>query len=223
MLPRQQFVSKLINEVISTISKTNKAKSTTIQSKVYTFIQRSVTDTYPSDILCFPHQEVAINAIHPTWLISLNPYYYGSKASSVLSILIVKDRMPIHGWVYDNLSSNLFHAEKGCGAYLNGKRIFRNELMSLREAEIRIHSSFLRKSQPQNPAYQRVRKTELPTALEICAVAEGNADIFLSINQTPYEFAAASLIAKEAGVEVMTLEGEELSWGKSSSVWCGMV
>ncbi|MBM7839099.1 myo-inositol-1(or 4)-monophosphatase [Alkalihalobacillus xiaoxiensis] len=223
MFPRQQFVSKLITEVNSTISKTNKAKFTTIQSKVYTFIQRSVTDTYPSDILCFPHQEVTSNAIHPPWLISLNPYHYDSKASYVLSILIVKDRLPVHGWVFDNLSSNLLHAEKGGGAYVNGKRIFRDELMSLREAEMRIHSSFLRKSQPQNPAYQRVRQTELPTSLEICGVAEGNTDIFLSINQTPYEFAAASLIAKEAGVEVMTLEGEELSWSKSSSIWCGMV
>ncbi len=113
MFPRQQFVSKLINEVISTISKTNKANETTIQSKVYTFIQRSVTATYPSDILCFPHQEVALNAIHSTWLISLNPYHHESKAAYVLSILIAKDRMPIHGWVYDNISNNLFMLKKG--------------------------------------------------------------------------------------------------------------
>lgn len=77
--------------------------------------------------------------------------------------------------------------------------------MSLREAEIRIQSSFLRKEQPKNPAYQRVRQTELPTALEICGVAEGNTDIFLSLNQTPYEFAAASLIAKK-------------SWGRGNDV-----
>ncbi|WP_144557899.1 inositol monophosphatase family protein [Shouchella miscanthi] len=223
MFPRQQFVSNLMNEVNSTISNTIKANTITLQSEVYTLIQRIVTDAYPSDILCFPHQEVALNAIHPTWLLSLNPYHYDSKAAYVLSILIVKDRLPIHGWVYDNLSSNLLHAEMGRGTYLNGKRVFRDELMSLREAEIRIHSSFLRHSQPQNPAYQRVRQAKLPTALEICGVAEGNTDIFLSINQTPYEFAAASLIAKEAGVEVMTLEGEELSWGENSSVWCGMV
>lgn len=223
MLPRQQFVSKLFTEVNSIISKANKANATTIQSKVYTFIQRSVTDTYPSDILCFPHQEVALNAIHSTWLISLNPYHYDSKASYVLSILIVKDRLPVHGWVFDNLSSNLLHAEKGRGTYLNGKRIFRDELMSLREAEIRIHSSFLRMLQPKNPAYQRIRQVELPTALEICKVAEGNSDIFIALNQTPYEFAAASLIAKEAGVEIMTLEGEELCCSKSSSIWCGMV
>lgn len=223
MLSRQQFVSTLINEVISTISKTNKAKATTIQSKVYTFIQRSVVHTYPSDILCFPDQEVAENAIHSTWLISLKPYYYNSKASYVLCIVIVKDRMPIHSWVYDNLSRNLLYAEKGSGAHLNGKRIFRDELMSLREAEVRIHPSFLRKEQPKNPAYQRVRRAELPTALEICKVVEGNSDIFIALNQTPYQFAAASLIAKEAGVEVMTLEGEELCWYKSSSVWCGMV
>ncbi|GAF23146.1 hypothetical protein JCM19047_2940 [Bacillus sp. JCM 19047] len=64
---------------------------------------------------------------------------------------------------------------------------------------------------------------ELPTALEICTVAEGNTDIFMAMNQTPNEFAAASLIAKEAGVEVMTLEGQELRWNKASSVWCGVV
>ncbi|WP_099302777.1 inositol monophosphatase family protein [Bacillus sp. Marseille-P3800] len=223
MFSRKQFVSKLINDVISTISKSNKENANTIQSKVYTLIQRSVVENYTSDILCFPHQEVAINDSQSTWLISLNLDHYESIVFYVLSILIVKDRMPIHGWVYDNLSNNLFHAEKGRGTYLNGKRIFRDELMSLREAEIRISSSFLRKEQPENPVYQRVRQTELPIALEICAVAEGNADIFIALNQTPYEFAAASLIAKEAGVEVMTLEGEELSWGKSLSVWCGMV
>ncbi|MFB4212582.1 inositol monophosphatase [Shouchella sp. JSM 1781072] len=223
MFPRQQFVSKLINDMISTISKTDKANAPTIQSDVYTLILRNVTDSYPYDILCFPHQEVAINDSQSTWFISLNPYYYLSKTSYVLSILIVKDRLPLHSWVYDNLSSNLFHAEKGGGAYVNGKRIFRDELMSLREAEIRIHSSFLRKEQPQNPTYQRVRQTEQPTALEICGVAEGNSDIFIALNQTPYEFAAASLIAKETGVQVMTLEGKELSLGKNSSVWCGVV
>ncbi|WP_166740241.1 inositol monophosphatase family protein [Shouchella lehensis] len=194
------------------------------QLKMYSFLHQSICWSFPFDTICFSYEELPAKMHDSLWLISLEPYEKKQANSAYsLSIAIIENKVLTQGFVYDNLSNNFYYAEKGRGAFLNGQPLCRDELMRLREAEIRMDSSFLRREQPLNPSYQRVRMAELPTALEICTVAEGNTDIFMTMNQTPYEFAAASLIAKEAGVEVMTLEGQELRWNKASSVWCGVV
>ncbi|WDF02023.1 inositol monophosphatase family protein [Shouchella hunanensis] len=195
-----------------------------IQKEIYSFIHERMTTTYSGEIFCYSGQKIPSYNENPIWLISINLYKMNQLTNNFcLSIAIIENNTLIQGCVYDYRLNNLYYAEKKKGAFLNGQPIYRDELIRLKEAEIRIHSSFLQKEQPLNPSYQRVRMAELPTALETCSVAEGDADIFMTMNQIPHEFAAASLIAKEAGVDVMTLEGQELCWNKVSSVWCGVV
>lgn len=211
-------ISGTNSPLLSSISMKN------IQKEIYSFIHERMTTTYSGEIFCYSGQKIPTYNENPIWLISIHLYKMNQLTNNFcLSIAIIENNTLIQGCVYDNRLNNIYYAEKEKGAFLNGQPIYRDELMSLKEAEIRIHSLFLRREQPLNPSYQRVRMEVLPTALEMCTVAEGNTDIFIAMNQTPYEFAAASLIAKEAGVEVMTLEGLELRWNKASSVWCGVV
>lgn len=211
-------ISGTNSPLLSSISMKN------IQKEIYSFIHERMTTTYSGEIFCYSGQKIPSYNENPIWLISIHLYKMNQLTNNFcLSIAIIENNTLIQGCVYDNRLNNIYYAEKEKGAFLNGQPIYRDELMRLREAEIRMDSSFLRREQPLNPSYQRVRMAELPTALEICTVAEGNTDIFMAMNQTPNEFAAASLIAKEAGVEVMTLEGQELRWNKASSVWCGAV
>ncbi|GIN05983.1 hypothetical protein J1TS1_01280 [Shouchella clausii] len=95
--------------------------------------------------------------------------------------------------------------------------------MPLNEAVLRIKADYLHESNKRVPANKRVGVADQSTALEICRVAEGKTDLFMAMSESPHAFAAASLIAEEAGVRLMTVEGKPLRWYKESSFWVGVI
>lgn len=227
MHSRQHLTHSLLTEVAYTISTAPRSNThQTVQSKVYTLFQQRIHTAYPSDILCFPHQDIPTSSKHPIWLISLDPFHHEQAHQSnrfSISIAIAQCGELHCAFVYDVAAHKLYHAQKGGGAFLNEKLLWREELMQLREAEIRIDSSYLLKAQPLHPKYERVRSAVWSTSLEICSMAEGDTDIFIATKQPPHAFAVASLIALEAGVRIITTEGEQVDWSKQSSLWCGVV
>ena len=55
-------------------------------------------------------------------------------------------------------------------------------------------------------------------ALELCAVACGELDVYCESILSPWDYAAATLILKEAGGIVTDFSGNELQFEKQSSV-----
>ncbi|WP_078393750.1 inositol monophosphatase family protein [Shouchella patagoniensis] len=227
MQTRQQLISSLLTEAaysISTAPSSNIVKS--VQSKVYTLLHQRIHTAYPSDILCFPHQDTPTSSKYPIWLITLDPFHHEQAHQShcfSISIAIAQCGELHCGFVYDVSANKLYHAKKGQGAYLNEELLYREEIIPLNEAKVRIDSPFVRDSQPRKPAYVQIASNSFPTALEICHVVEGETDLYLTMSQSPHAFAAASLIAQEAGIRLMTMEGEKVDWSKRSSLWCGVV
>ncbi|WMM34141.1 inositol monophosphatase family protein [Shouchella clausii] len=235
MQSRQQLIPDLLTEAAYRISTTFKATSPNIittssynaqKSNIYALLQQRIHADYPTDILCFPHQDIPINSKHLIWLISLHPCQHELPHQPdvyVLSIALARSRELYCSYIYDVSRKKLYRAIKGGGAFLNERRLRREEIMPLNEAVLRIKADYLHESNKKVPANKRVGVADQSTALEICRVAEGKTDLFMAMSERPHAFAAASLIAEEAGVRLMTVEGKPLRWYKESSFWVGVV
>ncbi len=123
------------------------------------------------------------------------------------------------GLVYDPVKDEMFTAEKGKGAFLNGERIsvsksnaiehchvctgFMHEVEWMVEANIRHFGNFIRRA--------RAVRRDGSAALDLCYVACGRFDGFWELGLNPWDTAAAVLILKEAGGHVCTFTGDEYS------------
>jgi myo-inositol-1(or 4)-monophosphatase len=133
-----------------------------------------------------------------------------------VSIGLEREGKILLGVVYDPVRSELFYAEQGKGATLNGRRIRVSSKLSLSESLLVTGFAYdIRVSQENNIDHftrfsmrsQGVRRTG-SAALDLCYVASGRFDGFWEMKLHPWDVAAGSLIVKEAGGEVSTFSGD---------------
>ncbi|MCH8014838.1 MAG: inositol monophosphatase [Candidatus Dadabacteria bacterium] len=137
---------------------------------------------------------------------------------SISIALEVKGEVEV-GLVYDPVKDEMFTAEAGKGAYLNGELIkvsksdsiehshvctgFMHEIEWMVEANIKHFGNFIRRA--------RAVRRDGSAALDVCYVACGRFDGFWELGLNPWDTAAAVLILKEAGGQVTTFSGDEYS------------
>ncbi len=122
------------------------------------------------------------------------------------------------GAIYDPLLDELFTAQKGQGAFLNGERIDVSTTERLTEALICTGFPYdLRESPVNNVNHfnnfimeaQAVRR-DGSAALDLCYVAAGRFDGFWELKLYPWDVAAGKLIIGEAGGKVTDFHGGHL-------------
>jgi len=129
------------------------------------------------------------------------PYARGV-ADFIVSIALIEDNEITLGVVYDPIQDELFHAQKGQGAYLNNTPISYSNTSTLNKSYISIEHKFFRLA-PAKPLQklvcdiQRIRVAGT-CALEMVYVACGRLDAMIKLNQPLYDYAAGLLIANEA-------------------------
>jgi myo-inositol-1(or 4)-monophosphatase len=124
----------------------------------------------------------------------------------VVSIGLAYQHEIILGVVYNPISDELFYAEKGKGAFLNGERISvseRNEISgSLLALAYAPEEEAIRQGLALLETFvlkcRRVVINFAP-ALDLCNIARGRIDGLIDNGSTPEDHAAASLILSEAG------------------------
>lgn len=144
-------------------------------------------------------------------------FAHGFPAFCVSIGLEVEGRM-ILGIVYDPLRNELFEAEAGTGAFLNGERIRVSQVASLNKALLVTGFPYDHDGRRQNLPYferfalesQGVRRTG-SAALDQCYVAAGRIDGFWELKLFPWDVAAGSLIVTEAGGSMTDFLGHPFS------------
>jgi myo-inositol-1(or 4)-monophosphatase len=120
----------------------------------------------------------------------------------------------IAGVVYDPTRDELFAAELGKGAQLNGKAIRVSKATQLRECL--LATGFPSHKRHKNPNIYFYHQITLRThgvrragsaALDLCCVASGRFDGFWEFNLNPWDTAAGVLIVEEAGGKVSRFDG----------------
>ncbi len=119
------------------------------------------------------------------------------------------------GVVYDPVRPEMFIAERGTGATLNGSPIHVSSIGRLTEALLVTGFSYdLRRAEQNNLDHfanfsrraQAVRRTG-SAALDLCYVASGRFDGFWEIKLHPWDVAAGMLIVTESGGNVTDFSG----------------
>ena len=120
----------------------------------------------------------------------------------------------IAGVVYDPTRDELFTAEQGTGAHLNGKPIHVSKAAHL--TECLVATGFPSHKRHKNPNIHFYHQITLRThgvrragsaALDLCNVASGRFDGFWEFNLNPWDTAAGALIVEEAGGRVSRFDG----------------
>ncbi len=125
-----------------------------------------------------------------------------------------EDGTLVAGVIYDPLRDELFSAEKGKGAFLNGKPIRTSPISKLAEALLATgFPSRKRHASPNIHFYQEftlrshgVRRAG-SAALDLAYVAAGRLEGFWEFNLNPWDTAAGILLVEEAGGRVTDFAG----------------
>lgn len=121
----------------------------------------------------------------------------------------------IMGYVYQPITEEMFHAEKGKGAFLNGTPIKRSERKEMKlglattgfpyaiEGWVRDYLDMVFEVMEATHGVRRFGSA----ALDLAAVASGRIDIYFETELKPWDAAAGALLVQEAGGKVTDLNG----------------
>lgn len=145
--------------------------------------------------------------------------------TSCISVALLKDGKQYLGAVYNPYLNEMFTAVSGEGANLNGKPIHVSKL-PLKDGIVIFgtapyYEELSKKSFEMAYEYFKrsldVRRSG-SAAIDLCNIAAGRAELFFELRLSPWDYAAGSLIVKEAGGKVTTAEGAPLVFDRQISV-----
>ncbi len=166
---------------------------------------------------CGPGDDTPSDTSHFGWLIDpldgTTNYAHGYPHFAV-SIGLERDGRMMLGVVYDPMRDELFLAERGAGATLNGKPIAVSAQDQLLRSLLSTGFPYDLNQRAEsdalwlalNGACQGVRR-DGSAALNLCYVACGRVDAFWERPLQPWDIAAGSLVIEEAGGSVTDYRG----------------
>ncbi len=182
-----------------------------------------IADRFPSHVVLGEEAAGATTATSTAasdhrWIIDpvdgTTNFVHGLALFSVSIALEIAGRVEL-GVVYDPIGEELFTAEAGQGARLNGRRLRVSDRGALidallctgfpyhrgmgRQQQVAVFAAFLEQSR----AVRRLGSA----ALDLCYVAAGRFDAFWEESLHPWDIAAGALIVREAGGNVTDYSG----------------
>lgn len=134
------------------------------------------------------------------------------------SVALAVDGVVVAGAIYDPLKAELFTAERGGGAHLNGRRLqvssasellrsllvtgFPYDLRERLESTLRLFNRFM--------AHARAIRRDGAAALDLAYLAAGRVDGFWEERLQPWDVMAGSLMVEEAGGSVSRFDGSPI-------------
>ena len=120
------------------------------------------------------------------------------------------------GAVYDPMRDEMFLAERGKGAFLNGRPLRVSSVSELQRSLLVTGFPYNAWNTPQDNFDNFVKFGKLSqgvrrlgsAALDLCYVAAGRFEGFWEMALNPWDVAAGGLIAEEAGARVTSVTGE---------------
>ncbi len=202
---------------------------TNIDRRVQAYLEKALTKLLPGSLFIGEEKENAELTCAPTWIVDpldgTTNMIHDYRLSAV-SIALCENKEPVTGVIWQPYTRELFYAEKGGGAYLNGQPIHVSDTPYSR-ALVAVGTA---------PYYEELQKPGMAMALSFlhdCAdlrrsgsaamdlayLACGRLDIFFELRLKPWDYAAGSLILQEAGGRItMPLNGFQTDYSLSTAI-----
>lgn len=151
-----------------------------------------------------------VDPIDGTHSFSKGQYYWS------VSVALEIDHVLVMGAVYAPALNDYYCAERGKGAFKNGKPIKVSDETDLGNAMIGTGFACLRNYLEDNNLARFCRIAQKTTgqrrlgsaALDLCLVADGQLDAFWEQELNDYDVAGGALIAEEAGATITDFQGK---------------
>lgn len=147
---------------------------------------------------------------------------------SSISVGLARDGRMYAGVVYNPYLDEVFSAQLGKGAFLNGKPISCGS-RGLAQGIVGFGTSPYHPDLA-DPSFALLRKVHAvcldirrsgSAALDLCYTAAGRTALFFELVLEPWDYAAASIIVSEAGGACTQLDGSPITLGKGCSILAG--
>jgi len=146
--------------------------------------------------------------------------------SSAISLALFSKGTAVFGAIYNPYLDELFTAERGKGAFCNGKPIHASN-RPLDRALVAFGTAPYYKERLADRSFALGKKLFLScsdirrggsAALALAYVAAGRIDIFFEFHLSPWDIAAGSLLISEAGGVISNMNGDPLDFASSADV-----
>jgi myo-inositol-1(or 4)-monophosphatase len=133
------------------------------------------------------------------------------------SIALLYKKDVILGVIYLPCSNKLYVAEKGKGAFLNGKRIRVSKASKIKKSLVLYDGGLHRDAKKKVRLIDKLAVTAFririlgAASVSLTHLANGHADIYIEHSTNPWDISAGLLIIEEAGGKVTTLDGKKHS------------
>lgn len=206
---------------------------TRVDYEVQAFLKERLGALYPSvGFLGEEQQNQELPASGLTWVLDpvdgttnlIHDYH-----ASVISLALVRDQQTVMGIIYDPYLDEMFTAEAGEGAFVNGERMHVSSATELADCLVIIGTAPHRKELAErNFALfrdifmdaQDVRSNG-SAALSLAYVACGRAEMYLECSLRLWDYAAGYLLIQEAGGTVLDYAGRSFRLIDGSGILAG--
>ena len=144
---------------------------------------------------------------------------------SCVSVALCEENDVIAGVVYNPYTDEIFSAEKGKGAYLNGERINVSDRPLSDGLALFGTSPYHPENTDETFAllrkvfdFSRDIRRSGSAAYDICMIACGRCDVFFEKGLQPWDIAAGTLILKESGGVALSYKGKEIDLSTPNDV-----
>ena len=203
---------------------------TQVDLKISSYVKSALAELTPE--IGFMSEEEDPGEVKPTrWILDpvdgTTNLVFDYRASTI-SLALVRDEKPVFGIVYNPYSDELFTAQRGLGAFLNGNKIQTSD-RELTNCLIEFGAG----STHKDGAHEIFGIAEkvfcdcldlrrmCSSALAICYIACGRSNGYFEKRLKPWDYAAAALILDEACGYSSEWNGRALQYKSACSFVCG--
>lgn len=192
------------------------------------YLTKELKARYPEiGFLCEEEDLTDIQGHESVWVIDPidgTANYARGNENCCISVALVSGGEPVLGVVYSPWRGELYTAQKGKGAFCNGKPIHVSDrpfergllfsaMSTYRKELAKYCSDIIYDLYHQCNDFRRTGSA----AVELCLTAAGYADLYFEIRLMPWDYAAAMLVLTEAGGTICDYDGNPPSPYKPST------
>lgn len=214
----------MINRVINVVKEASKLMTSdiTIEQKgndsnfvtsadvnVQRFLEKHLLELIPEST--FLGEEEGKQAVDSEYVWVVDPIdgtanFIRELGASAISVGMIKEGKPYLGVIYEPYKDEMYYAEQGKGAFLNGKRIHVSK-RDFKHATMCSAASLYNKGFAE-PCFNIIQKVYYQSddfrrfgsaAIELAYLAAGRIELFFEIRLFPWDMAAGQVIIEEAG------------------------
>ena len=205
---------------------------TTVDKQLQDALEKGLAAIYPEAQFIGEEKENALLIDAPAWVVDPldgTANFICDYRKSAVSVALLEKRKPVLGAVYQPYTDEMFFAEKGGGAFLNGRPIhvsrreFSRAMVSFGTSPYDADKCDITMSLARDfiSSCADIRRSG-SAALDLTDVACGRTDVFFEMILRPWDVSAGALLVTEAGgVFDMPLLPDGLDFGGNHCILAG--